>query len=49
MEIEFDIKPVEPELKCPKCGEDMKEYVTRLTCRNKECGFTYTKQFQFRG
>jgi hypothetical protein len=49
MEIEIDIKPIDPELKCPKCGEDMKEYVTRFMCRNIECRFDYTKQFQFRG
>lgn len=34
------------ELKCPKCGNDCKEYVTRFKCRNSTCDFEYTKYFQ---
>lgn len=36
------------ELKCPKCGNDMKEYVTSFKCRNRRCDFKYIKKFQFK-
>jgi hypothetical protein len=31
------------EILCPKCKNDMKEYVTRFICRS--CKYTYTKIF----
>jgi hypothetical protein len=34
------------EMKCPKCGNDLKEYVTRFRCRNPECQYEYKKYFQ---
>lgn len=41
----IDIVPLDPELKCPKCNSDMKEYVTSFKCRNLDCRFEYTKQY----
>jgi len=34
------------EMKCPKCGNDMKEYATCFRCRYLECRYTYRKVFQ---
>ena len=31
------------EMKCPRCSNDMKEYVTRFRCRNQTCLFEYNK------
>jgi hypothetical protein len=33
------------EMKCPKCGNDLKEYVTRFRCRNLECLYEFKKLF----
>lgn len=33
------------EMKCPKCNNDMKEYIIFFKCRN--CNFKYEKKFQF--
>ena len=36
------------EKKCPKCGEDMKEYVTKYWCRNRyKCGHLIEKEWKF--
>ena len=34
------------ELKCPKCGNDCKEYATSFRCRSSICEFKYVKYFQ---
>jgi len=31
------------EMKCPKCGGDMKEYAQKFLCRN--CDWVYKKEF----
>ena len=33
------------EMKCPKCGNDMKEYAVSFRCRSMECRYRYTKVF----
>jgi len=37
------------ECKCPKCGNDMKEYVTRYRCRNPGCFFSVMKCYPHTG
>jgi len=39
----YKFKKIQQEILCPKCKNDMKEYVTRFICRN--CKYTYTKIF----
>lgn len=34
------------EMKCPKCDNNMKEYITSFKCRG--CDFRYIKKFQFK-
>ena len=34
---------MQEEMKCPKCGTDMKEYVTRFLCRNQNCKHEFKK------
>ncbi len=36
---------VQEEMKCPKCGGDMKEYVTHFKCRSTSCAFIYQSYF----
>lgn len=33
------------EMKCPKCGTDMKEFVLTFQCRNLACRYQYFKEF----
>ena len=45
--IDLELDNMFLELKCPKCGEDMKEYVNTFRCRNKgNCNYEYKKYFQ---
>jgi hypothetical protein len=36
---------MQEEMKCPKCGTDMKEYVTRFGCRNQNCKYEFKKYY----
>ncbi len=36
---------MDTELKCPKCGKELKEYAFSFLCRNAGCKYRYVKKY----